>query len=49
MFQASLDYRFNWEAVFTWLAIILVTSILASVIPARHATQINVRQSLTYE
>jgi putative ABC transport system permease protein len=49
MFQASLDYRFNWQAVFTWLGIILVASILASVIPARHAAQINVRQSLTYE
>jgi putative ABC transport system permease protein len=49
MFQSSLDYRFNWGAVLVWLAIILVVSILASVIPAHHATQVNVRQSLTYE
>jgi putative ABC transport system permease protein len=49
MFGTSLDYRFNWEAVFIWLAIILVISILASIIPAYNATRVNVRQSLNYE
>ena len=49
MFQSSLDYSFNWEAVLVWLAIILLISILASAIPAYSATRVNVRQSLSYE
>jgi putative ABC transport system permease protein len=49
MFSSRLDYQFNLGAVFTWLAIILAVSALASLIPARNATQINVRQSLSYE
>ncbi len=49
MFQSQLDFRFNWQAVLVWLGIVLVISVLASVIPAHHATRINVRQSLTYE
>jgi putative ABC transport system permease protein len=49
MFQSNLDYRFNWEAVFIWLAIVLVISTLASIIPAYNATRVNVRQSLNYE
>jgi putative ABC transport system permease protein len=49
MFQSSLDYSFNWQAVFVWFAIILVISVLASVIPSYHATRVNVRQSLSYE
>jgi putative ABC transport system permease protein len=49
MFGTSLDYRFNWNAVLVWLAIILVISILASAIPAYNATRVNVRQSLSYE
>jgi putative ABC transport system permease protein len=49
MFQSSLDYRFNWSAVFIWLVIVLALSILASIIPAHNATRVNVRQSLNYE
>lgn len=49
LFQSNLDYRYNWNAVLVWLVITLVISVLASVIPAQHATRINVRQSLSYE
>ena len=49
MFQSRIDYQFNLQAIFIWLAIILVVSSLASLIPARNATRINVRQSLNYE
>jgi putative ABC transport system permease protein len=48
MFGANLDYRYNFSAVFVWLVIILMISILASILPARNATQISVRQSLAY-
>jgi putative ABC transport system permease protein len=48
MFGATLDYQYNWMAVATWLGIVLMVSLLASVIPARGATRISVRDSLAY-
>lgn len=48
MFGATLDYRYNWPAVGIWFAIILVISMLASILPARSATRISVRDSLAY-
>jgi putative ABC transport system permease protein len=48
MFGATLDYQYNWLAVGTWLGIVVVVSILASVTPARGATHISVRDSLAY-
>jgi putative ABC transport system permease protein len=48
MFYASLDYQYSWSAVGIWFAIILAISILASIMPARTATSISVRDSLAY-
>ena len=48
MFGATLDYQYNWSAVMVWLGTVLVISILASVLPARNATRISVRDSLAY-
>jgi putative ABC transport system permease protein len=48
MFGATLDYQYNWTAVFIWLAIVTMISVLASVLPARGATRISVRDSLAY-
>lgn len=48
MFGANLDYRYDFGAVLTWLVIILVISTLASILPARNATRISVRESLAY-
>jgi putative ABC transport system permease protein len=47
-FEAILDYQYNAGAVLIWLAIILIISTLASILPARNATQISVRESLAY-
>ncbi len=49
MFEANLDYAYNFEAVIVWLVIILMISTLASILPARNATVISVRESLAYE
>jgi len=49
MFEANLDFAYNFEAVLIWLVIILVISTLASILPARNATVISVRESLAYE
>jgi putative ABC transport system permease protein len=48
LFDATLDYQYNFSAVLIWLGMVLVISILASVLPARSATQISVRDSLAY-
>jgi putative ABC transport system permease protein len=48
LFDATLDYQYNFSAVLIWLGMVLVISILASVLPARNATQISVRDSLAY-
>jgi putative ABC transport system permease protein len=49
MFEANLDFAYNFEAVLIWLVMILVISTLASILPARNATVISVRESLAYE
>jgi putative ABC transport system permease protein len=48
MFGATLDYQYNWSAVTIWLGTVLVISILSSILPARSATRISVRDSLAY-
>ncbi|MFN8482946.1 MAG: FtsX-like permease family protein [Anaerolineae bacterium] len=48
IFKLPLDYRYNWQAVGIWLAVILVLATLASIAPARSATRISVRDSLAY-
>ncbi|HEY9152728.1 MAG TPA: FtsX-like permease family protein [Anaerolineales bacterium] len=48
MFGATLDYQYNWLAVAIWFAIIMAVSVLASILPARSATRISVRDSLAY-
>lgn len=48
MFGANLDYQYNASAVIIWLVVIIVISILASILPARNATQVSVRESLAY-
>lgn len=49
MFQTGIDYRYNFLALLAWLGIVLAVSALASLIPARNAARINIRQSLAYE
>lgn len=48
MFDLALDYQYNWQAMLIWLLMVVVIAILASVMPARHATHISVRESLAY-
>ena len=48
MFQTDLSYQYDLAAAGIWLAIILIISTLASILPARSATRVSVRQSLAY-
>ncbi|MFN2166305.1 MAG: ABC transporter permease, partial [Anaerolineae bacterium] len=47
--EAPLTYRFSVGGVAIWLALIAVLSFLASLIPARNATSVSVRDTLAYE
>lgn len=48
LFGTTLNYQYNWTAVLVWLSIVVLISVLASVMPARGATRISVRDSLAY-
>jgi putative ABC transport system permease protein len=48
MFNIALDYQYNTTAMGIWLGMVVVIAVLASVMPARSATIISVRESLAY-
>jgi putative ABC transport system permease protein len=48
MLDTNLDYAYSTEAVLIWLGMVLLIAGLASVLPARSATRISVRESLAY-
>jgi putative ABC transport system permease protein len=48
MIEVDLDYTFNWMAVAIWLFTILFIAIVASVLPARKAMAVSVRESLSF-
>jgi putative ABC transport system permease protein len=48
MLKMDLDFYYNWIAALIWLGAVIVLAILASLWPARTATKISVRQSLSY-
>ena len=48
MLKMDLDFYYNWMAALIWLGAVIVLAILASLWPARTATKISVRQSLSY-
>ena len=47
--KAPLRYIFDWSAPVYWMAIIVVVAALASLIPARNAAKLSVRETLSYE
>jgi putative ABC transport system permease protein len=44
-----LAYEFSWQGVGIWLATVVVVSVLASVLPARRASQVSVSEAIAYE
>jgi putative ABC transport system permease protein len=49
LFRTPLDYFFEWQAVLLWGAIILIVSIVASLLPARFASNLTIRETLAYQ
>lgn len=49
LFGAAAQFSFTPTGVILWLAVVLVLSILASVLPARSAAHLTIREVLAYE
>ena len=49
LFQSPLGYVFSANGVFTWLLIVAGLAAVASLIPARNASRVTVREALAYE
>jgi putative ABC transport system permease protein len=48
LLETELDFAFSWAAVAFWFVAVLVIATLASLLPARNASRISVRESLAY-
>ncbi|HEY6348702.1 MAG TPA: FtsX-like permease family protein [Candidatus Angelobacter sp.] len=49
MFHSNLDFLFQVQGLFVWLAVSVLFSAVASFLPAWSASQITVREALAYE
>jgi putative ABC transport system permease protein len=49
LFGASAKFSLSPLGIILWLAIVLVLSALASILPARNAARLTIREVLSYE
>jgi putative ABC transport system permease protein len=49
LFGAAAKFTFSPMGVVLWLVVVLVLSTLASVVPARNAARLTIREVLSYE
>jgi putative ABC transport system permease protein len=49
MVRSSLRYTFSLEGLALWLGVVVVLAGLASLLPARRASKLSVREVLAYE
>ncbi|MEM7030093.1 MAG: FtsX-like permease family protein [Chloroflexota bacterium] len=49
MLSTPLDYDFSLYSVCAWLVIVLLLSTLSSILPARNASRLSVREALIYQ
>ena len=49
VFDSPVEVHFTPIGFFTWLVVVLVLSAIASVVPARNAAQLTIREVLAYE
>jgi putative ABC transport system permease protein len=49
IFQSPIDVKFTLEGFILWLGVVLALSALASVLPARNAARLTIREVLAYE
>lgn len=48
MIEVDLDFAFNYPAVLIWFGIVITISAVFSLLPARNATRVSVREALSY-
>jgi putative ABC transport system permease protein len=46
---SSMDLTFTTQGVFIWLGVVVILSIVASLLPARNAARLTIREVLAYE
>jgi putative ABC transport system permease protein len=49
IFNSMVNVHFTWLGFAIWLAVVLVLSALASILPARSAASLTIREVLAYE
>jgi len=49
MMGSSMDLSFTTQGVFIWLAVVIVLSFIASILPARNAARLTICEVLAYE
>ena len=49
MMGSSMDLAFTTQGVFIWLAVVIVLSFVASILPARNAARLTINEVLAYE
>jgi len=49
MMGSSMSLTFTPEAIFIWLAVVILLSIVASIVPARNAARLTINEVLAYE
>jgi putative ABC transport system permease protein len=49
VFQTPIDVVFTYTGYAIWLGLVLVLSVLASILPARNAARLTIREVLAYE
>jgi putative ABC transport system permease protein len=49
MMGTSMDLSITVEGMFIWLAVVIILSFIASIIPARNAARLTINEVLAYE
>ncbi len=49
IFQSAIDVVFTYQGYLIWLALVFVLSTVASIVPARNAARLTIREVLAYE
>jgi putative ABC transport system permease protein len=49
VFKSPIDIKITWDGFLLWLLVVLLLSAIASILPARNAARLTIREVLAYE
>ncbi len=49
LLDTTMTLRLTWEGIVIWLGVVVFLSVLASIVPARSAARLTIREVLAYE